>query len=110
MTFPLIEAEDLPDIAADSLSIAFGDLRRGHPIVEHTGVRALRKFFSAKPHLLLFKTNRVKTNRVVGGMQEVDAIKLNEVRGELINEQSATGSTSSPSPGERAGRAILRIL
>jgi predicted phage gp36 major capsid-like protein len=27
MTFPLIEAEDMPDIGANSLSIAFGDFR-----------------------------------------------------------------------------------
>jgi HK97 family phage major capsid protein len=29
MTFPVIEAEDMPDIAASSLSIAFGDFNCG---------------------------------------------------------------------------------
>jgi HK97 family phage major capsid protein len=30
MTFPVIEAEDMPDIAANSLSITFGDFNRGY--------------------------------------------------------------------------------
>ena len=42
MTFPLIEAEDMPDIAANSLSIAFGDFRRGYLVVDRVGVRVLR--------------------------------------------------------------------
>ncbi len=43
MTFPLVEAEDMPDIAANSYSIAFGDFRRGYLVVDRAGrARAAR--------------------------------------------------------------------
>ena len=43
MTFPVIEAEDMPDIAANSYSVAFGDFRRGYLVVDRAGVtRAAR--------------------------------------------------------------------
>ncbi len=71
MTFPLVEAEDMPDIAANSLSIAFGDFRRGYLIVDRLGVRVLRDPYSAKPYVLFYTTKRVG-----GGVQDFDAIKL----------------------------------
>ena len=71
MTFPLIEAEDMPDIGANSLSIAFGDFRRGYLIVDRLGVRVLRDPYSAKPYVLFYTTKRVG-----GGVQDFDAIKL----------------------------------
>jgi len=71
MTYPIIEAEDMPDIAANSYSIAFGDFRRGYLIVDRQGVRVLRDPFSAKPYVLFYTTKRVG-----GGMQDFDAIKL----------------------------------
>ncbi len=71
MTFPVIEAEDMPDIAADSLSIAFGNFARGYLIVDRAGVSVLRDPFSAKPYVLFYTTKRVG-----GGVQDFDAIKL----------------------------------
>jgi len=71
MTFPVVEAEDMPDIASDSFSIAFGDFRRGYLIVDRQGVRVLRDPFSAKPYVLFYTTKRVG-----GGVQDFDAIKL----------------------------------
>jgi HK97 family phage major capsid protein len=71
MTFPLVEAEDMPDIGANSLSIAFGDFRRGYLIVDRQGVRVLRDPYSAKPYVLFYTTKRVG-----GGVQDFDAIKL----------------------------------
>jgi HK97 family phage major capsid protein len=71
MTFPLVEAEDMPDIAANSLSIAFGDFRRGYLVVDRAGVRVLRDPYSAKPYVLFYTTKRVG-----GGVQDFDAIKL----------------------------------
>jgi HK97 family phage major capsid protein len=71
MTFPVIEAEDMPDIAADSLSIAFGDFARGYLVVDRAGVSVLRDPFSAKPYVLFYTTKRVG-----GGVQDFDAIKL----------------------------------
>jgi HK97 family phage major capsid protein len=71
MTFPLVEAEDMPDIAANSLSVAFGDFQRGYLIVDRVGVRVLRDPYSAKPYVLFYTTKRVG-----GGVQDFDAIKL----------------------------------
>lgn len=71
MGFPLVEAEDMPNIGANSFSIAFGDFRRGYLIVDRQGVSVLRDPFSAKPYVLFYTTKRVG-----GGVADFDAIKL----------------------------------
>ncbi len=71
MGFPLVEAEDMPDVAADATPIAFGDFRRGYLVVDRTGVRVLRDPYSAKPYVLFYTTKRVG-----GGVQDFDAIKV----------------------------------
>lgn len=71
MGYPVVEAEDMPDIANDSLSIAFGDFSRGYLIVDRAGVRILRDPYSSKPYVLFYTTKRVG-----GGIQDFDAIKL----------------------------------
>jgi HK97 family phage major capsid protein len=71
LTYPLVEAEDMPDIAADAFAIAFGDFRRGYLVVDRQGVRVLRDPFTAKPYVLFYTTKRVG-----GGVQDFDAIKL----------------------------------
>lgn len=71
MGFPIVEAEDMPDPAEDSLSVAFGDFARGYLVVDRTGVRVLRDPYSAKPYVLFYTTKRVG-----GGVQDFDAIKL----------------------------------
>lgn len=71
MNFPVVEVEDMPDVAANSLSIAFGDFRRGYLVVDRIGIRALRDPFSAKPYVLFYTTKRVG-----GGVQNFAAIKL----------------------------------
>jgi HK97 family phage major capsid protein len=71
MGFPLVEAEDMPDIGTDVTAIAFGDFRRGYLVVDRTGVSVLRDPYSAKPYVLFYTTKRVG-----GGMQDFDAIKL----------------------------------
>jgi len=69
--FPVTEAEDMPDIGANSLALAFGDFRRGYLVVDRLGVRVLRDPYSAKPYVLFYTTKRVG-----GGVQDFDAIKL----------------------------------
>ncbi len=69
--FDLVEAEDMPDIAAAATPIAFGDFRRGYLVVDRTGVNVLRDPYSAKPYVLFYTTKRVG-----GGVQDFDAIKL----------------------------------
>jgi phage major capsid protein, HK97 family len=71
MGFPVSEAEAMPDIAANSRSIAFGDFRRGYLVVDRAGVRVLRDPYSAKPYVLFYTTKRVG-----GGVQNFEAIKL----------------------------------
>ena len=71
MNFPLVEAEDMPDIAADAPAIAFGDFRRGYLVVDRAGVRILRDPYSAKPYVLFYTTKRVG-----GGVQDFNAIKV----------------------------------
>lgn len=71
LNFPVVEAEDMPEIGTDSLSIAFGDFRRGYLIVDRQGLRILRDPYSAKPYVLFYTTKRVG-----GGVQDFDAIKF----------------------------------
>ena len=71
MTFPVVEAEDMPDIATNSLSIAFGDFYRGYLVVDRAGASVLRDPYTAKPYVLFYTTKRVG-----GGVQDFDAIKL----------------------------------
>lgn len=68
--FPLVEAEDMPNIANNAVSIAFGDFRRGYLVVDRAGVRILRDPYSAKPYVLFYTTKRVG-----GGVQDFAAIK-----------------------------------
>jgi HK97 family phage major capsid protein len=69
--FPVIEIEDMPDIASGSMPVAFGDFRRGYLIADRQGVRVLRDPYSAKPFVLFYTTKRVG-----GGIQDFSAIKL----------------------------------
>lgn len=71
MGFPIAEAEDMPDIGASSMSIAFGNFAAGYLVVDRTGVRVLRDPYSAKPYVLFYTTKRVG-----GGVQNFEAIKL----------------------------------
>lgn len=69
--YRVTEIETMPDIAADSAAIAFGDFQRGYLIVDRAGVRVLRDPYSAKPYVLFYTTKRVG-----GGVQNFDAIKV----------------------------------
>lgn len=71
MNFPLVEVEDMPDIAADSFSVAFGNFARAYLIVDRIGIRVLRDPYSNKPYVMFYTTKRVG-----GGVQDYDAIKL----------------------------------
>lgn len=71
MGYPVTEIETMPDVAAGSLSVAFGDFQRGYLIVDRAGVRVLRDPFTAKPYVLFYTTKRVG-----GGVQNFDAIKV----------------------------------
>jgi HK97 family phage major capsid protein len=71
MGYPVLIAEDMPDIAADAFAIAFGDFRAGYTVAERPDLRILRDPFSAKPHVLFYATKRVG-----GDVSDFAAIKL----------------------------------
>ena len=71
MNYPVAESEDMPNVASDSFSVAFGDFNRGYLVVDRAGIRVLRDPYSAKPYVLFYTTKRVG-----GGVQDFDAIKL----------------------------------
>lgn len=71
MGYPVLIAEDMPDIGADAYAVAFGDFHAGYTIAERPDLRVLRDPFSAKPHVLFYATKRVG-----GDVTDFNAIKL----------------------------------
>ena len=71
MNFPVVEAEDMPSIGANSLSIAFGDFNAGYQIVDRQGIRIMRDSFTAKPYVKFYTTKRTG-----GDVVNFEAIKL----------------------------------
>ena len=63
--FPYILANDMPDIAGDSLSIAFGDFLRGYTIIDRTGVSVVRDEVTRKREAIIeFTIHRWTTGQV----------------------------------------------
>ena len=71
MGYPVLIAEDMPDIDTDETAVAFGDFGAGYTIAERPDLRVLRDPFSAKPHVLFYATKRVG-----GKISDYAAIKL----------------------------------
>ncbi|PIE14419.1 MAG: phage major capsid protein [Rhodobacterales bacterium] len=69
--YPVLIAEDMPDIASGADAIAFGDFAAGYTVAERPDLRVLRDPFSAKPHVLFYATKRVG-----GDVSDFAAIKL----------------------------------
>jgi HK97 family phage major capsid protein len=69
--YPLIEAEDMPDVAANSLSIAFGNFKAGYLIAERNATTILRDPFTRKPYVHFYATRRI-----AGQVVNSEAIKL----------------------------------
>jgi HK97 family phage major capsid protein len=69
--YPLAAFEDMPAVAAGSLSIAVGDMRAAYQIVDRVGIRTLRDPYSAKPFIQFYSTKRVG-----GDVVNFEALKL----------------------------------
>ena len=69
--YPVIEAEDMPDVAANALPIAFGNFRNGYIIAERKTTSILRDPYTNKPYV-----NFYATKRIGGQVLDSDAIKL----------------------------------
>jgi len=57
--YPVEEDENMPDIAADAIPIAFGNFKRGFTIVDRIGTRVLRDPYTNKPNVHFYATKRV---------------------------------------------------
>ena len=57
--YEVVEAEDMPAVAASSLSILFGDFKRAYTVVDRIGTRVIRDPFSNKPYIGFYTTKRV---------------------------------------------------
>ena len=58
-------------MATNSLSIAFGDFKRGYLITDRQGIRLMRDAYTDKPNVKFYATRRVG-----GGVANFEAIKL----------------------------------
>lgn len=63
--FNYLVAQDMPDIASNSYSIAFGDFMRGYTIVDRTGISIIRDELTMKKQAIVeFTLNRWNYGRV----------------------------------------------
>ncbi|MGB5558473.1 MAG: phage major capsid protein [Paracoccaceae bacterium] len=69
--YPVLIAEDMPDVESNGAAIAFGDFASGYTVAERPDLRILRDPFSAKPNVLFYATKRVG-----GDVSDFAAIKL----------------------------------
>ncbi len=69
--YPITEVEDMPDIAANSYSVAFGDFRQAYTVVDRVGTRILRDPFTSKGYVKFYTTKRVG-----GAVTNFEAYKL----------------------------------
>ena len=61
----------MPTIAANSLSIAFGDFQAGYLIADRKGMTLLRDPFTSRGNVILYVTKRVG-----GALIDSEAIKV----------------------------------
>ena len=69
--YPVVESEDMPDVATNSFSIAFGNFQAGYLIAERSETNILRDPFTNKPFV-----NFYATKRIGGTVSNSEAIKL----------------------------------
>lgn len=69
--YPIVEAEDMPAIAANSFSVAFGNFKVAYQIVDRAGITVLRDPYTAKPYVKFYTTKRVG-----GDLINSEAIKV----------------------------------
>ncbi len=69
--YPVVEAEDMPDVATGAFPVAFGNFRHGYLIAERSATQILRDPFTNKPFVHFYATKRVG-----GQVLDSAAIKL----------------------------------
>jgi HK97 family phage major capsid protein len=68
--YPVVENEFMPDIAANSLSIAFGNWKRGYVITDRS-LTLLRDPYTAKPYVVFYSVRRIG-----GDVRDFNALKF----------------------------------
>lgn len=69
--YPVVEAEDMPDVGPGTFPIAFGNFRAGYLIAERNATQILRDPYTNKPFVHFYATKRVG-----GQVLDSSAIKL----------------------------------
>lgn len=69
--YDITEAEDMPDMASNALSIGFGDFKAAYQIIDRTGIRVLRDPYTEKGFVKLYTTKRMG-----GDVLDFDAVKF----------------------------------
>lgn len=69
--YPVVEAEDMPDIGAGTTAIAFGNFQAGYLIAERRETQILRDPYTHKPFVHFYATKRIG-----GAVINAEAIKL----------------------------------
>lgn len=72
---PVIIMADMPDVAANALSVAYGDFGVGYTIVDRFGVRVLRDPYTNKPFVRFYSTKRVG-----GAVSNFESIKIMKIK------------------------------
>ena len=68
--YAITEMAAMPDIAANTLPILFGDFKKGYLVVDRKGTTLLRDPYTNKPYVMFYVTKRVG-----GGLLNPEAIK-----------------------------------
>jgi len=69
--YPLNTDDNMPDVSSNTLSIAFGDFKKGYIVVRRRGMAMLRDPYTAKPFTKFYTTIRIG-----GGIKHYEAIKF----------------------------------
>lgn len=69
--YPVVDMPDMPNIEANALAMAFGDMRETYLVIDRIGFRILRDPFTNKPYICFYCTKRVG-----GGVKNPDAMKV----------------------------------
>lgn len=68
--YPMTEVAAMPNLAASSKSVLFGDFNQAYLVIDRVGTRLLRDPFTAKPNVQFYTTKRVG-----GGLLNPEAVK-----------------------------------
>lgn len=72
--YKVTELVDMPDVAANTTPVLFGDLAQGYMVLDRVGVRVLRDPYTNKPFVSFYTTKRVG-----GGLLNPDTMKVLKV-------------------------------